>query len=419
MRLIFSCFLIISTLSFGQDSIQKFVNLKEVTVKPKWKIVKPLSLYDEEVAQVYSIKGFDQLVIFDNDLSEEVWSTKNSDCIGLTLKSDEKDTFLNVKWNKDQDGCDWVGMGFGWDMWTGKDMAAVRDTLAIQLFVRSTGKPFTNIPWAFGFEDYSGNQAWLGYNKSFLIAKEIGSDWTKVEIPLSLFPFEENDFDLFNVKQLIVQLFSEGAIEINSIQLVPFSRKLKEEISVSPSKTTIQIDGESADWKTTEFTEIDGGHQMAMHYTSEVLYIGVYVNDSTALQNVNKGADLWKGDAVEIAFSTNTEADEKRTNYLLSDQHIGINCGNESYAWDFKRNTALNSLNFKLKREENGYFLELAIPFKEWYSISLINGTTLGFELAIDLGSEINARKQQDRWNSASVEGFHLSPSKWGRIRLN
>lgn len=419
MRLIFSCFLIISTLSFGQDSIQKFVNLKEVTVKPKWKIVKTLSLYDEEVAQVYSIKGFDQLVIFDNDLSEEVWSTKNSDCIGLTLKSDEKDTFLNVKWNKDQDGCDWVGMGFGWDMWTGKDMAAVRDTLAIQLFVRSTGKPFTNIPWAFGFEDYSGNQAWLGYNKSFLIAKEIGSDWTKVEIPLSLFPFEENDFDLFNVKQLIVQLFSEGAIEINSIQLVPFSRKLKEEISVSPSKTTIQIDGESADWKTTEFTEIDGGHQMAMHYTSEVLYIGVYVNDSTALQNVNKGADLWKGDAVEIAFSTNTEADEKRTNYLLSDQHIGINCGNESYAWDFKRNTALNSLNFKLKREENGYFLELAIPFKEWYSISLINGTTLGFELAIDLGSEMNARKQQDRWNSASVEGFHLSPSKWGRIRLN
>ena len=419
MRLIFSCFLIISTLSFGQDSIQKFVNLKEVTVKPKWKIVKPLSLYDEEVAQVYSIKGFDQLVIFDNDLSEEVWSTKNSDCIGLTLKSDEKDTFLNVKWNKDQDGCDWVGMGFGWDMWTGKDMAAVRDTLAIQLFVRSTGKPFTNIPWAFGFEDYSGNQAWLGYNKSFLIAKEIGSDWTKVEIPLSLFPFEENDFDLFNVKQLIVQLFSEGAIEINSIQLVPFSRKLKEEISVSPSKTTIQIDGESADWKTTEFTEIVGGHQMAMHYTSEVLYIGVYVNDSTALQNVNKGADLWKGDAVEIAFATNTEADEKRTNYLLSDQHIGINCGNESYAWDFKRNTALNSLNFRLNRAENGYFLELAIPFKEWYSISLTNGTTLGFELAIDLGSEINARKQQDRWNSDSVEGFHLSPSKWGRIRLN
>jgi hypothetical protein len=133
MKLIFSCFLIISTLSFGQDSIQKFVKLKEVTVMPKRKIVKPLSLYDEEVAQVYSIKGFDQLVIFDNDLSEEVWSTKNVNCVDLTLKTDVKDTFLQVKWNKDQDGCDWVGMGYGWDMWTGKDMAAVRDTLAIQL----------------------------------------------------------------------------------------------------------------------------------------------------------------------------------------------------------------------------------------------------------------------------------------------
>ena len=418
MKLIFSYFLIISAVSFGQDTIQKIVKLKEVTVTPKRKIIKPLSLYDEQVAQVYSIKGFDQLEIFDNELSEEVWSTKNVNCIGLTLKTDVKDTFLQVKWNKDQDGCDWVGMGYGWDMWTGKDMAAVRDTLAIQLMVRSTNKPFTNIPWAFGFEDYTGNQAWLGYNKSFLLSKEIGTDWTKVEIPLSLFPFEENDFDLFNVKQLIVQLFSEGTIEINAIQLVPFSRKLKEEIIVTPAKTNMQIDGESSDWKSSQFNEIVGGHQMALHYTSDVLYLGIHVKDSTATQNINKGADLWKGDAIEIAFATNIEADEKRTYYLLSDQHIGINCGAETYAWDFKRNTALNALNYKLKPEENGYFLELVLPFKEYYSTNLMNGTTLGFELAIDLGSEANERKQQDRWNSASTEGFHLSPSKWGRIRL-
>lgn len=418
MKLVFFSFLYIATIAFGQDTIQKVVVLKDVTVIPKRKIIKPVSLYDESVAQAYSIKGFDQLEIFDNAFSEEIWSTKNVNCISLEMKADVSDTFLQVKWNKDQDGCDWVGMGYGWDMWTGKDMAAVRDTLAIQLMVRSTSKPFTNIPWAFGFEDYSGNQAWLGYNKSFLMAKEIGTDWTKVEIPVSLFPFEENDFDLFNVKQLIVQLFSEGIIEINSIELVPFSRKLKEELIVTTSKTTILIDGESTDWKTSEFTRITGGHQMALHYTPEVLYIGVHVNDSTALQNVNKGADLWQGDAVEIAFATNNEADEKRTYFLLSDQHIGINCGVETYAWDFKRNTALNSLNYKLKQEESGYFLELALPLKEAYSRSLMSGTTLGFELAIDLGSEANVRIQQDRWNSPSTEGFHVSPSKWGRIRL-
>lgn len=418
MKLVSFCFLFLATIAFGQDTIQKVVVLKDVSVMPKRKIVKPLSLYDESVAQAYSIKGFDQLEIFDNAFSEEIWSTKNVNCISLEMKADVSDTFLQVKWNKDQDACDWVGMGYGWDMWTGKDMAAVRDTLAIQLMVRSTNKPFTNIPWAFGFEDYSGNQAWLGYNKSFLMAKEIGTDWTKVEIPVSLFPFEENDFDLFNVKQLIVQLFSEGTIEINSIKLVPFSRKLKEEINVTSSKTTIQIDGESSDWKTSEFTKIVGGHQMALHYTSDVLYIGVHVNDSSALQNVNKGADLWKGDAVEIAFATNPEADEKRNYYLLSDQHIGINCGDETYAWDFKRNMAITSLNYKLKQEGSGYFLELALPLKEVYSRSLMSGTTLGFELAIDLGSEANVRIQQDRWNSTSTEGFHLSPSKWGRIRL-
>lgn len=419
MKLIFSCFLIISTVSFGQDSIQKFVKLKEVTVMPKRKIVKPLSLYDEEVAQAYSIKGFDQLLIFDNNLSEEVWSTKNVNCVGLTLKTDVKDTFLQVKWNKDQDGCDWVGMGYGWDMWTGKDMAAVRDTLAIQLMVRSTGKPFTNIPWAFGFEDYSGNQAWLGYTRSFLLANEIGNEWTKVEIPMSLFPFEENDFDLFNVKQLIVQLFSEGTIEINSIKLVPFSRKLKEEVVVKPVESVIKIDGKLDDWKNTTFTNLESGHQFAMVYSKDTLFFVAHVMDPTGNENKMSGGDLWKGDAIELAFSTNAKADTKRTFFLLSDQHIGFNSGLNSYCWDFKRNEEVTAIKYKITSESTGYLIEMAIPFNQLYKRELEKGSVYGFEFAVDLSGEGGMRKQQDRWNSSSGEGFHLNPSKWGKMILN
>lgn len=418
MKLFFFSLLFFASISYGQDTIKKLVELKDVTVLQKRKLFKPISLYDEVVAQPYSIKGFDQLEIFDNKFTDEIWSTQNTSCISLALKSDVKDTFLHVKWNKDQDGCDWVGMGYGWDMWTGKDMAAVRDTLAIQLLVRSTSKPFTNIPWAFGFEDYSGNQAWLGYNKSFLCANEIGTDWTKVEIPLALFPFDENDFDLFNVKQLIVQLFSEGIIEINSIKLVPLTKKLKEELLVKPVNETLAIDGNSADWANDDFTEIVGGHRIAMHYNPEILFIAIHVQDSTPMQNKNQGADLWKGDAIEIAFSTNNTADEKRKFYLLSDQHIGINCGSDTYCWDFKQNTQLQSIHYKSQTENGGYFIEIAIPYKSAYSKKLVSGESFGFEIAVDSGGETNIRKRQDRWNSASTEGFHLSPNKWGRIVL-
>lgn len=418
MKLFFICFLLISSITFGQDTIRKVLELPDVTVLKKRKLFKPLSLYDESAAQKYSIKGFDQLEIFDNELSEEVWSTKNINCIGLTLKTDVKDTFLQVKWNKDQDGCDWVGMGYGWDMWTGKDMASVRDTLAIQLMVRSTGKPFTNIPWAFGFEDYSGNQAWLGYNKSFLLAKEIGNEWTKVEIPLTLFPFEENDFDLFNVKQLIIQLFSEGVIDINSIQLVPFSRKLKEEIAVMPVSSMVQIDGNLSDWKNTLFTELVAGHKLALRYSKDTLFAAAHILDSDGSENKMKGGELWKGDAIELAFSTNSDADGKRSYYLLSDQHIGINCGVNSYCWDFKRNEEIGAIKYKITSESNGYVIEMAIPFNQLYKRPLEKGETYGFEFAVDLGGEGGTRKQQDRWNSVSGEGFHMNPSKWGRMEL-
>ena len=418
MKLFLILFLIISPFTFGQDTIRKVLDLKGVTVTPKRKIIKPLSLYDEEVAQPYSIKGFDQLELFDNELSEEVWSTKNVNCISLSLKTDVKDTFLQVKWNKDQDGCDWVGMGYGWDMWSGKDMAAVRDTLAIQLLVRSTGKAFTNIPWAFGFEDYSGNQAWLGYNGSFLKAKEIGSEWTKVEIPLALFPFEENDFDLFNVKQLIVQLFSEGIIDINSIQLVPFSKKLKEEIDVTVADSPIHIDGNLTEWKNTPFTTLESGHKFALHYSKDTLFLAAHLKDSTSIENNMKGGDLWKGDAIELAFSTNSAADTKRNYYLLSDQHIGLNCGTDSYCWDFKRKEKIDAIPYKIMPVSDGYLVEMAIPFNTIYSRTLETGKSYGFEFAVDMGGKGGTRQKQDRWNSPSVEGFHLNPSKWGIIHL-
>jgi hypothetical protein len=142
----------------AQKDTLKIQKLDQVDVIDN-RVFKRIGLYDETAdASEFSIRGFNQLDIFSNDMSDEVWFSKNTACINVKLKEDAANKFLNVKWNKDQDGCDWVGLGFGWDFWTAKDMGGLNDTIALELEVRSTGKNLKNLPLAFGFEDYTGKQ---------------------------------------------------------------------------------------------------------------------------------------------------------------------------------------------------------------------------------------------------------------------
>lgn len=404
-------------LSWAQDFPNRTVNLDAVTLLGKKTRFKKVGLYDESFADRPNIKGFSQLEIFTDAVSDEVWTVKNATCIGIQPETDEKDAFLKLNWNKDQDGCDWVGMGFGWDMWSAKDMAYIKDTIAIELEVRSTGKSFTNLPWAFGIEDYANRQAWLGYNTAFLMAKEITNEWTKVQIPFSLFPFDENELDLTSVKQLIIQFFSEGKVEINSIKIVPFTGKLRQETTASTSKISPKLDGDLSDWKAP-FTEFETGHSFAVHYSNDSLFVAVKVDDPSPGVNEQTGSNLWNGDAIEIAFSTNTNADPKRKFFLLSDQHIGINCGANPYAWDWKESVELKAINFKIQNNATGYTAEIAIPYKQLYKTTLKSGDKIGFEIAVDLNITEQKRQRQDRWNSKNVEGFHLSPGKWGEVEV-
>ncbi len=394
----------------GQDTT--VTNLDQVDIFGKKAGLKKVGLYDNELEEEANVRGFTQLTIFENDLTDEFWTAGGKACINGNLEQKDGEFYLKLNWNKDLDECDWVGMGFGWDGWTGKDMGYVADTLAIELVVRSTGKSFTNIPWAFCLEDYGGKQAWLGYNKSFLMSNEITTDWTRVEIPLSLFPFEENGVDLTSIKQLMVQVFAEGTIEIRHIRLIPFSKKLKKEVHAEKLSLLPKIDGELTDWLTS-FAAFGSGHQFAATYSADSLYLAIKVVDSSPRTNGQIGTNLWNGDAIEIAFSTNATADSKRKFLLLSDQHIGINSGKNTYLWDWKEDKTIEAIHYQIKLTETGYIVEMAIPFKTLYQLELVKGLQLDFEIAVDLASN-SLRDSQERWNSSSSEGFHTSPQKWG-----
>jgi hypothetical protein len=151
-----------------------------------------------------------------------------------------------------------------------------------------------------------------------------------------------------------------------------------------------------------------------MSYRQDTLFVAVKVNDDTPFINDKKDGELWNGDAVEMAFSTNASADVKRKFFLLSDQHFGVNCGKQPYVWDWKENRKVDLIECKTKLSDGGYALEMAIPFKSLFNATISSETRLGFEIAIDKSGSNGLREKQLRWNSPDVEGFHLSPSKWG-----
>lgn len=261
----------------AQDTT-KVIEFEEVTVT-KNLLVKRLSLYDEyEVDNRFTIRGFDQLDIYAGEMSDEVWFSDNRTCIEISQASDENDDFLKLRWNKDTDGCDWVGFGFGWDFWSGKDLGMIIDTAAIELVVRTTGKNMSNLPWALGFEDYSDGQSWIGFSKEFIKADKITAEWTRIVIPLGLFPFDPDKCDPHNVKQLIFQVFAEDELEIKTVKIVPFKGKLKNEIvSIGTNGQEMTTDGNYRDWVGRTFQSIGNGQSFSLSHSSESLYIAVKI----------------------------------------------------------------------------------------------------------------------------------------------
>ena len=148
-----------------------------------------MGLYDGAYSEEENIRGYTQLEIFNGNLID-FWTSEGKDCISGKLDM-QQETFLDLKWDKDHNGCDWVGMDLGWDSWSGKDMSYVIDTLSIEMLVKCKEGAIKNLPWALCMEDYEGGQAWIGFNNSFIQGESISENWTKVTIPLSLFPFKD------------------------------------------------------------------------------------------------------------------------------------------------------------------------------------------------------------------------------------
>jgi hypothetical protein len=407
----------------ARDTIQ----VDTVTVFGKQRVTgfKKQGLYDEDKRKTKrSIRDFTALDLYTDGISDEIWKTNDNACIAMKQGFEHPkngSSYLTLQWDKVAGGCSWIGMGIGWDGWTGKNLSAIYDTAAIQLYVRSTSVNIYNLPLALGIEDHSNQQVWIGFSAGFIENGVITKEWTKITIPLQLFNFEDEKFDGSNVKQLIIQFEASGNIEVDAIEIVPYAGKLRNELVATKKKSNLIIDGvlDPKEWQASTFSTINKKHQVAIQYDANNLYLAFNINDPSPLINTKQGKDIWDGDALEIAFGSNPSANPKRKFYLLSDVQIGIRLNENPIIWNWKTNTLIENGTVKITPTSEGSFVEIQLPIQQICGKELNTSAIYGFEMGIDQGDEKGKRTHQDRWNNPSADGFNTNPSLWGQLKLD
>ena len=382
---------------------------------------KHAGLWEEKssMPEMPNINQFYALNILDEGLSSEVWFTENAKCIQVSNSKDIKfsgETGIHLKWDKKEGGCDWIGMGVGWDAWSGKNLERILDKAAIQIKVFVKEGKVKSLPLAVCLEDYSSSQAWLGMSSNNI--KYVNNEsWATITLPLSSFSWEEFDADASNIKQMLIQFEAGGDVYMDDIKIVPFKGSLKKTYACAhKSSLDIAVDGklEEKEWSNATSIDLEGNSVKLMN-SDDFFYISGEVNDDTPLQNSKNGVDIWNGDCFEMAFSTSTDASAKRKMFLYSDQQVGLRMSNSPMVWDFRKKREIKGSEIQVSLTNTGYQFEAKVPIAYFEGDAFLLNQTYGLELALDKGTN-SGRNQQLRWNSSGAEGFHLNPSLWGRI---
>lgn len=383
--------------------------------------LKPSVLFDEasDTPEPPHIENFYALTVLKDKLNSEVWFTPNINCIEVKNSLDKRyagKSAIHLKWDKQEGGCDWIGMGIGWDGWAPKDLSMIMNKAAIQFKAYSDGGKIVALPLAAAMEDYGGKQAWIGFASKY-ISYQDGEDWATVTLPIGDFGWDEFGADETNVKQMIIQFESAGNVYFDEISVVPFKGTLNKMYNARfDNDIVLEMDGllQESVWENRITAE---GHQIALLGSSEYLYVGGEIVDKTPLMNSKSGDEVWNGDGVEVAISTNPEANPKRKQLLLTDQHFCIKMGAETAVWDYQANSPILGSSVKYVKTSNGYSFEAKIPYSYFNMSSLKASTTYNLEVAINDGDGVK-RTHQTKWNSAGIEGFHKNPALWGNINF-
>ena len=382
--------------------------------------VKELALYENEVIveETKDVNGFQLTEIFNDDITSEIWFTPSPAC--LTVTSERKEVYsgtgaMKFTWNKQAGGCPWLGLGIGWANWSGKDLASIENSAAISFKVKTQEGSMKGLPWAMALEDYAGTQAWIGVTSGYVEGGIVDTSWRTVTIPLVDFQFEGWNLDGGTVKQMLIQFESNGTVFVDEFKIIPFKPKEPNTLLVTNSYGWVN-DGFIEGGQFVAQANMDGS-VIYLNWNEKELYIGGEIEDVSPCRNMQSGRDIWNGDAIEIAFSSEIGISDKRMMFYEGDRHIGIKMGGNFDVYDWSREKNIQA-QISVKPLQNKYVFECVIPWSELGVSPWKNNSTYNIDFAIDQSTSQDTRDFQRRWNSVNNENFNLNPSLWGKLKV-
>lgn len=365
-----------------------------------------------------NIDGFYAVNVFEDHLSKDVWFSDEGDC--LIIEGTDKDYYsgeggLHIKWDKISGNCPWLGLGFGWDGWNGKNLANIYATTAIQFRIKAVEGEIKSFPVAMAFEDYGNLQAWAGFNNKMFQGEADENGWRTVTVPILAFNWLEFEADISNVKQFMIQFEAAGDVYLDEVKIVEFSGGLRKRAEVLVSSEAVDI--EELLENVSDEKNFSGRSNIQLQVNKSDLIIVAQVEDESPLENGQIDNNIWNGDALEIALSTDAESSQYRTYYLPTDHQIGIRANKDPMIWNWRKNQKVKGSEVLIKKVPKGYRLAAKIPLREFGVTKLEVGQVYGLEMAIDKGT-VDGRNEQLRWNSSDTEGMHENPSLWGEMLI-
>jgi hypothetical protein len=205
------------------------------------------------------------------------------------------------------------------------------------------------------------------------------------------------------------------------------------------SSVTPVIDGSWSEWKdyTTMYpisavvygksnwtgaSDLEASFGAVWDYT--YLYLGVKVHDDSYVQNAT-GADIYKGDSIEILVDKNLQADYYTQALNSDDYQLGISAGNSSagipasaYLWfPSGSNGTKSDVTIGFTTESNNiYRYEARIPWSV-FGINPSTGMHLGFVVSVSDNDNASQNIQQTMISSDPYRSL-VDPTTWGEIVL-
>ena len=266
-----------------------------------------VALYDVVQEEKDPWAAFEYAEIFSDSQTTRVFGLKDIPCRSFRAVEEGSHAgqdHLHLKWDKGE-GCKYIGMGFLWKDFRGKDLRAIYREGAIELMMRVDEGFLTKVPMFFSLEDYGGKRCVTKMSPLDMEGGGVGTEWTRVRIPLQAFRPERKGVNMSNIRELRIEFQQSGDVHVDDIRVVPHQH----DYGVAPSTSTYRVESlpfamgtgqefwwgingaESDHFRFASSTEAFGG--------SETLVADVDVSGKNPWDSFGFGVHLWLG--VDVA----------------------------------------------------------------------------------------------------------------------